>query len=45
VLAFEHWVDTRRLHFPGEPDRTCDTVARFRNLVKPARRWFLVLEF
>jgi hypothetical protein len=45
LLAFEDWVATRRLPFPGEPDRTCDTVARFRNLADPGRPWFLILEF
>jgi hypothetical protein len=45
VLAFAGWVDTRRLPFPGEPDRTCDTVARFRNLTDPRRPWYLVVEF
>jgi hypothetical protein len=44
-LAFDDWVDTRRLPFPGEPDRTCDTVARFRDLTEPGRFWLLVLEF
>jgi hypothetical protein len=27
--AFRDWLDTRTLPFPGEPDRTCDTVAGF----------------
>ena len=29
TLAFQDWVDTRPLPFPGEPDRTCDTVGGF----------------
>jgi hypothetical protein len=45
LLAFDDWVDTRRLPFPGEPDRTCDTVARFRDRTEPGRFWLLVLEF
>jgi hypothetical protein len=45
LLAFDDWVDTRRLPFPGEPDRTCDTVARFRSLTEPGRFWLMVLEF
>jgi hypothetical protein len=45
ALAFEKWEDTRRLPFPGEPDRTCDTVARFRNLTDPERPWIMVVEF
>lgn len=28
-FAFRDWVDTRTIAFPGEPDRTCDTVAEF----------------
>jgi hypothetical protein len=44
-IAFEKWEDTRRLPFPGEPDRTCDTVARFRNLAEPERPWIMVVEF
>src|SRR5262249_18557088 len=27
TLLFRRWLDTRSLPFPGEPDRTCDTVA------------------
>jgi hypothetical protein len=30
--AFQRWLDTRRLPFPGEPDRTCDTVAELFSL-------------
>jgi hypothetical protein len=44
-LTFDKWEDTRRLPFPGEPDRTCDTVARFRNLTDPERPWIMVVEF
>ncbi len=29
VWAYRDWLDTRTLPFPGEPDRTCDTVAGF----------------
>jgi hypothetical protein len=28
-FAFRDWVDARTVAFPGEPDRTCDTVAEF----------------
>jgi hypothetical protein len=28
---FRRWRDTRTLPFPGEPDRTCDTVGEFEN--------------
>ena len=27
ALRFHGWLDTRTLPFPGDPDRTCDTVA------------------
>jgi hypothetical protein len=27
-LAYREWLDTRTIPFPGERDRTCDTVAR-----------------
>jgi hypothetical protein len=30
-LDFAGWLDTRGLPWPGEPDRTCDTVARLRD--------------
>jgi hypothetical protein len=26
-LRFRAWLDTRTLAFPGDPERTCDTVA------------------
>jgi hypothetical protein len=45
ALAFEKWEDTRRRPFPGEPDRTCDTVARFRSLTDPEVPWIIVVEF
>ena len=31
-FRFRVWIDARRLRFPGEPDRTCDTVAFLENL-------------
>jgi hypothetical protein len=43
-LAFDRWLDTRTLPFPGEPDRTGDTVACLRD-AGSGRRWALVLEF
>lgn len=44
ALAFTGWLDTRTLPFPGEPDRTCDTVAGFRNAADPEQHWAVVLE-
>lgn len=26
-VLFRRWLDTRLIRFPGEPERTCDTVA------------------
>jgi hypothetical protein len=43
-LAFQGWLDTRTLPFPGEPDRTCDTVAELLDATHPGRLWALVVE-
>jgi hypothetical protein len=43
-VRFLQWLDTRTLPFPGEPDRTCDTVARLAD-DDPAMHWAVVLEF
>jgi hypothetical protein len=43
-LRFRTWLDTRTLPFPGDPERTCDTVAWLAD-VDPAIEWALVLEF
>jgi hypothetical protein len=45
LLVFRGWLDTRRLPFPGEPDRTCDTVADFEDTGRPGRLWAMVVEF
>src|SRR5947209_16119799 len=45
ALVFQGWLDTRRLPFPGERDRTCDTVADFVDSNRPDRRLALVIEF
>jgi hypothetical protein len=44
-LAFRGWLDTRRLPFPGERDRTCDTVADLEDTGGAGRRWAVVVEF
>jgi hypothetical protein len=44
-LLFEEWLDTRTLPFPGEPDRTCDTVARFTHPRQAHRRVIWVADF
>jgi hypothetical protein len=45
ALSFDGWLDTRTIPFPGEPDRTCDTVARFANANEPDWPWAFVSEF
>jgi hypothetical protein len=42
--VFQRWADTRTIAFPGEPDRTCDTVAELLQLGAPPLWWLLVLE-
>ncbi len=44
-FAFRRWLDTRLLRFPGEPDRTCDTVAFLEDLFRGHIPWAVVLEF
>jgi hypothetical protein len=44
-FRFVRWEDARRLHFPGEPDRYCDTVAHLENLSAGGSPWTAVLEF
>jgi hypothetical protein len=44
-LGFQGWLDTRTLPFPGEPDRTSDTVAELFDPAEPRVRWALVTEF
>ena len=44
-IGFIRWMDTRRLSFPGQPDRTCDTVAHIQRLDDNHRSWALVVEF
>jgi hypothetical protein len=45
AMEFLGWLDTRTIPFPGEPDRTCDTVAELAVPHAPEVRWALVLEF
>ena len=43
--AFIRWLDTRRLPYPGQPNRTCDTVAHVERLDDDHRPWAFVVEF
>src|SRR5215204_4195943 len=43
-FAFERWLNTRTLPFPGDPERTCDTVAFLRDLTT-GEPWAVVVEF
>jgi hypothetical protein len=45
ALTFQSWLDTRSLPFPGESDRTCDTVACLIDPAAPDRPWAMPLEF
>src|SRR5471030_1105492 len=45
VFAFVRWIDARRLPFPGNPDRTCDTVAHVERLDDNHVPWAVVVEF
>jgi len=42
-LAFRTWLDARTLSFPGEPDRTCDTVAHLTE--SSGQPWAVPVEF
>ena len=45
AFRFRLWLDTRLLPFPGQPDRTCDTVAHLEDLLRGGIPWALILEF
>ncbi len=45
ALAFQGWLDTRTLPFPGETDRVCDTVAHLASDPASGLRWAVVTEF
>src|SRR5262245_42237626 len=44
-VLFRRWLDTRRLPFPGEADRTCDTVAELEDPGEPGVLWAVPIEF
>src|SRR5262249_49875711 len=39
------WLDTPTLPFPGERDRTCDTVAELAEAAEGGPRWAALIEF
>lgn len=45
LFTFLRWIDARRLPFPGQPDRICDTVAHLERLDDNHRPWAVVVEF
>src|SRR5262245_13980044 len=44
-LDFVGWLDARQVVWPGQPDRTCDTVAPLRDLQRGGLPWAGVVEF
>jgi len=44
-FEFVRWLDARRVAFPGQPDRTCDTVAHIENVGESRFPWAVVIEF
>ena len=44
-IVFRTWLDTRRLPFPGEPDRVCDTVAHVEAVLQNHIPWAIIVEF
>ena len=44
TVSYQGWLDTRTLPFPGEADRTCDTVACFHDGAA-AEWWAIPVEF
>jgi hypothetical protein len=42
---FLRWLDARRLPFPGNPDRACDTVAEIDDTAEPSPPWAVAVEF
>jgi hypothetical protein len=44
-FAFQGWLDTRAIAYPGESDRTSDLVAHLVNFREHGRPWALPLEF
>ena len=45
AFQFEEWLDTRSVPFPGDKDRTGDTVARVTDPASGGRPWAIAVEF
>lgn len=45
AFGFHRWLDTRGVPFPGDPDRTGDTVAHIENSSEHGVPWALAVEF
>src|SRR5262245_34908466 len=45
AFSFEGWLNTRGIPFPGDPERTCDTVGSLLDLARYSLPWAVVLEF
>jgi hypothetical protein len=43
--VFRDWLDTRAVPFPGDKDRTNDTVARLDNAAEHGVPWAVAVEF
>jgi hypothetical protein len=44
-FAFQGWLDTRAIVYPGESDRTSDLVAQLSDPQEGGRPWAIILEF
>jgi hypothetical protein len=44
-LRFNRWEDTRTIPFPGNPERTGDTVAVLEEIQTPGPPWIMPVEF
>ncbi len=44
-FRFRRWLNARRVRFPGEPYRTCDTVALLEDLEQGGLPWAVPIEF
>jgi hypothetical protein len=45
AFALEGWLNTRMLPWPGDPERTCGTVAHLRDQARGGMPWAVVVEF